>query len=166
MQTAPDFGPQRERAWDYIRFKVPPPVAFAVLTGAGIALHLLFPVRLMPYVGMARAAGLIVFALGVALTAMSIITLKRAGTDEKCLGPTTTIVHHGPYKWSRNPMYIGVMLWMVGLSLAINTIWILALVPVYFVFVHFLVVSREEQYLVDKFGEEYRDYQSRVRRWI
>jgi protein-S-isoprenylcysteine O-methyltransferase Ste14 len=80
--------------------------------------------------------------------------------------PTTSIVSTGPYRFTRNPIYLSMTLLAVGIAVLANTIWILVmLAPVLFV-MQFLVIAREESYLTRKFGEEYLRYKSKVRRWI
>ena len=80
--------------------------------------------------------------------------------------PTTSIVTSGPYQYSRNPLYLGLTLFFVGLTLTMNTWWgILALIPLVVV-MHNAVIVREEQYLEEKFGEIYRQYRSKVRRYL
>jgi protein-S-isoprenylcysteine O-methyltransferase Ste14 len=80
--------------------------------------------------------------------------------------PTTAIVFTGPYRFTRNPMYLGLALLQAGLAMVTNSLWpLLTLAPV-IVAVRRLVIDREERYLEAKFGEEYRAYKARVRRWV
>jgi protein-S-isoprenylcysteine O-methyltransferase Ste14 len=80
--------------------------------------------------------------------------------------PTTAIATDGPYRFTRNPIYLGMFLGLTGLAIGFNSLWILvAMVPFYFVIRHG-VVAREEAYLERKFGEVYLGYKSRVRRWF
>jgi protein-S-isoprenylcysteine O-methyltransferase Ste14 len=80
--------------------------------------------------------------------------------------PTTAIVTSGPYQYSRNPLYLGLTLIFVGLTLTMNTWWgIVALIPLVMV-MHNAVVLREERYLAEKFGESYRQYRAKVRRYL
>ena len=79
---------------------------------------------------------------------------------------TTAIVTHGPYRFTRNPIYLGMFLGQTGLAIGFDNLWILAtLIPFYLV-LRYGVVAREEAYLERKFGLVYSDYQSRVRRWL
>ena len=79
---------------------------------------------------------------------------------------TTTIVDTGPYRFTRNPIYLAMVLGLIGLAIAFNTLWLL-LVPVPFALVtRYGVIAREEAYLDRKFGDVYRRYRSRVRRWL
>ena len=91
---------------------------------------------------------------------------RRARTSPIPIRPTTALVTNGPYRFSRNPMYLSLVLLYVGLALRLNDFWVLALAPVVIVLVHYLAIVREEQYLERKFGQEYLDYKARVRRWL
>ena len=107
-----------------------------------------------------------IFADALALFVWAIVTIRKAGTQVETVKPTTAIVADGPYRFTRNPIYLGMMLSLIGLAIAFNTLWLLiALVPFYFVIRHG-VVAREEAYLERKFGSVYLDYKQRVRRWI
>ena len=110
--------------------------------------------------------GAIVFVLAVALFAWAIVTITRAGSNVPTNRPTTTIVEAGPYRFTRNPVYLGMFLGLIGLAIAFDNLWLLMmLMP--FVARHPLRRSgREEAYLERKFGDLYRGYRSRVRRWL
>ena len=110
--------------------------------------------------------GVLFFLAGIALNVGGFITQKRAGTDPIPFNPSTRIVSHGLYRFSRNPMYIGFALWTLAAAILINSVWMLLAVPIGLVLVNQLVVRREERYLERKFGDEYLSYKRRVRRWI
>lgn len=76
------------------------------------------------------------------------------------------IVQHGPYRLSRNPMYLSLAVIVLGIALAVNTVWLVAVLPVLLLWLQRGVIHREERYLARRFGEEYQAYRSRVRRWI
>ena len=80
--------------------------------------------------------------------------------------PTTAIVVHGPYRFTRNPMYVSLVGLYAGVTLFVNSAWPLILLPAVVLLVQRQVIAREEAYLEAKFGEEYRAYKARVRRWI
>ncbi|HEX9445990.1 MAG TPA: isoprenylcysteine carboxylmethyltransferase family protein [Candidatus Binatia bacterium] len=105
-------------------------------------------------------------ALGVGIAIWGMRTLLAAGTNVNPSRPTTAIVHSGPYRFSRNPLYVALTLFYSGLTLALDTWWgFIALVPI-LVLMHCGVVLREERYLERKFGENYRQYRSKVRRYL
>jgi protein-S-isoprenylcysteine O-methyltransferase Ste14 len=88
------------------------------------------------------------------------------GTRVETNKPTTRIVANGPYRFTRNPIYIGMLLGQAGLAVGFDSLWILAtLVPFYLV-IRYGVIAREEVYLESKFGDVYLSYMSRVRRWL
>jgi protein-S-isoprenylcysteine O-methyltransferase Ste14 len=81
-------------------------------------------------------------------------------------GPTGVLVTTGPFRFSRNPMYLAMSSLQLGIGLWLNTVWIVALLVPILVFIHRSVIEREERYMTEKFGEPYRDYQRAVRRWL
>ncbi len=110
--------------------------------------------------------GLALVVLGVGIAAWGRRTIKAAGTNVNPARPTTAIVASGPFRFSRNPLYLAVTLLYFGLTLVFNTWWgIVALVPL-LIIMHRGVVLREECYLEQKFGETYRQYRSKVRRYL
>ncbi|HNC45125.1 MAG TPA: isoprenylcysteine carboxylmethyltransferase family protein, partial [Acidobacteriota bacterium] len=80
--------------------------------------------------------------------------------------PANQIVAHGPFRFSRNPMYVAMTALTIGVSLLSNIGWILVFIPFILFALTMLVIRREEAYLTDAFGESYAQYCARVRRWI
>jgi protein-S-isoprenylcysteine O-methyltransferase Ste14 len=120
----------------------------------------ILPPHLVPWVGI----GLLLAGLAIGIPGR--LALRSAGTSVKPTQPTTAIVMRGPYRFTRNPLYVGLTCFFVGLTLAFDTGWgFVVLVPL-LVVMHFGVVRREESYLERKFGEEYRQYRGRVRRYL
>ena len=110
--------------------------------------------------------GTTVFLFALALAAWAIVTITRAGSNVPTNRPTTAIVESGPYRVTRNPIYLGMFLGLIGLAMAFDTFWLLvALVPFALV-IRYGVVAREEAYLERKFRDVYAGYRSRVRRWL
>jgi protein-S-isoprenylcysteine O-methyltransferase Ste14 len=143
----------------------PPPLLY----GSAFVLVLVFrwfwP---MPIFGHAVALwpGLALLVLGVGIAAWGGRTMHAAGTNVNPALPTTAIVASGPFRFSRNPLYLALTLLYLGLTLAFNTWWgIVVLAPV-LIIMHRGVVLREERYLEQKFGEIYRQYRSKVRRYL
>jgi protein-S-isoprenylcysteine O-methyltransferase Ste14 len=145
---------------------VRPPLALALAILGGLIAERLIPLPFLPETVPRSWAGISVIALGLALGAWAIATLRQAGTRVETTKPTTTIVTRGPYRLTRNPIYLGMLAILIGLAIALNTAWLLvASVPFYLV-IRFGVITREEAYLERKFGNTYRSYKSRVRRWV
>jgi protein-S-isoprenylcysteine O-methyltransferase Ste14 len=145
---------------------IPPPIAWALAVAAGLAADWLYPWQFVP-VSISRIwVGGGVFAVGFALAIWAVVTMRRAGTRVEPYKPTTTIVANGPYRFTRNPIYIGMFLGQAGLAIGLDDLWVLAtLVPFYLV-IRYGVIAREEAYLDRKFGAVYLGYKSRVRRWL
>ena len=80
--------------------------------------------------------------------------------------PTTTLGTAGPYRYSRNPLYIALTLAYLGAAVVVNTVWPVILLPGLLLVMQWGVISREERYLERRFGDEYRRYRTRVRRWL
>lgn len=132
---------------------VRPPIAWALAVLAGIALNWLMPLPFLPAVVSAGWLGAIAFFLALVLVAWAITTMTRAGSNVPTNLASTTIVEAGPYRFTRNPIYLGMVLGLVGLALAFNSLWLLiALVPFALV-IRYGVITREEAYLERKFGE-------------
>ena len=113
-----------------------------------------------------RWSGLVLVFAGVALAVAGRRTLLAAETNINPFKPTTAIVSSGPFAFTRNPLYLALTLIYLGLSLVLNTWWCFPLLLPVLLFIHFGVVVREERYLERKFGESYREYLSRVRRYL
>lgn len=113
-----------------------------------------------------QMAGIVLAAIGVAIVVWGAATFLRARTPIVPMHPATSMVTHGPYRFTRNPMYLGSTLAYVGLALALNTAWPLLLLPIVLVALFTFVIRREEQHLSDMFGAEYAAYKNRVRRWL
>jgi len=104
--------------------------------------------------------------IGVTVFAASIRNFSRAGTPVQGTRPTRTLVTTGIYGWSRNPIYLGMLFFLVGVGIVVRSPWILLLaVPLAITF-RYGVIAREEVYLERRFGDAYRDYKAHVRRWL
>ncbi len=110
--------------------------------------------------------GCVVFFIGATLLVVCIQGFMRAGTNVTTSQPSTTIVTHGPYKYSRNPIYVGLTLLYVALALLLNVMWAFLLLPIVLLIMHYGVIVREEAYLTAKFPAEYQAYRNDVRRWF
>jgi protein-S-isoprenylcysteine O-methyltransferase Ste14 len=143
-----------------------PPIAWAVAVLAGLALNWLMPLPFVPAAVPTGWLGAMVFALALALFAWSIATITQAGSNVPTNLPTTTIVDTGPYRFTRNPIYLGMVLGLIGLAIALNSLWLLLTLVPFAAVIRYGVIAREEAYLERKFGDVYRRYRARVRRWL
>ncbi len=108
--------------------------------------------------------GLILVSL--LIMALGVTQFRKAGTNVPPTRPTTALVTHGIYALSRNPLYISLSLLMAGIAVAADRGWILILLAPVLVVMRYGVIAREERYLERKFGDAYRAYKTRVRRWL
>ncbi len=142
----------------------PPPLIYAGALVIALALEWTRP---MPIFGASALwPGSALVALGVALAIWGRQALVAAGTNINPYRPSTAIADSGPYRFSRNPLYVSLTFMYAGLTLSFNTWWGVALLAPVLVLMHFGVVRREERYLENKFGDDYRRYRSRVRRYL
>jgi len=135
--------------------------------GAFLASLVLRWFRPLPIVGGApRWLGLVAIVIGFAIVRTGRRTMQAAGTNVNPSMPATTVVTSGPFRFTRNPLYVGLTLVYCGLTLAFDTWWGFILLAPVLATMHLGVVLREERYLERKFGEPYRQYRSRVRRYL
>ncbi|MDK1490479.1 isoprenylcysteine carboxylmethyltransferase family protein [Sinorhizobium sp. 7-81] len=145
---------------------VRPPIAWALAVVAGLVLDGLYPLPFLPAAVPAPWLGAVVFLAGLALLIWAATTFRRAGTHIQTTQPTTTIVEEGPYRYSRNPIYTGMFLGLIGFAFGFDSLWLLILLVPFYLVIRYGVVAREEDYLERKFGDAYRAYKSRIRRWL
>ena len=142
-----------------------PPLLFVGAVISGTTLQFLWPIH-PPAALPARIIGAGLALAGIALVVSAKKSLRRAGTHVRPDQPTTAIVSDGPYRFTRNPIYLGASTAYLGVTLLLNAFWpIPALMP-FFVLLHWGVVRREEEYLEQKFNDAYLAYKNRVRRWL
>ena len=151
---------------DTAQVLVRPPLIWALAAVVGIALGWLAPVPFMPMAALAPWFGGALFVLALALFGWAITTMTRSGSNVPTSKPTIAIVEAGPYRFTRNPIYLGMMLSLAGLAIAFDSLWSLLTLVLFFLIIRYGVVAREEAYLERKFGDVYRSYRARVWRWL
>ena len=142
----------------------PPPIVYALPLIAGLLINRWRPVALVPH-NLAAPLGIGFLVLGL-VGLPAIVAFRRAKTSPKPWKPTTALVTGGPYRFTRNPMYVGFTLLYAGITIWMNTAWPAFFLPFVLIVMQVGVITREEAYLTRLFGDEYRAYQQRVRRWI
>lgn len=142
-----------------------PPLIFAAHALAGGAAHWIWPMTPFP-AWPSRILGAALIITSGLIATLAKRAMNRAGTAIEPSQPTTAIVEDGPYRFTRNPMYLSLCLLYLGIALLIDGLWPLLLLASLAVTLHFGVIRREERYLAAKFGETYLAYQQRVRRWV
>lgn len=145
--------------------RVHPPIIYAISILSGIGLQNLHALP-MPFGLAQREYGMVVLLLAIGLAAWSLMQFHAAGTDVRPDKPDSTLITGGPFRYSRNPLYIVLSLVQLTAAIWLNNGWILALLPVSIVVITIYAIRREERYLEQLFGQPYRDYKSRVRRWL
>ncbi|HME71503.1 MAG TPA: isoprenylcysteine carboxylmethyltransferase family protein [Myxococcota bacterium] len=148
-----------------VRF--PPPLVYLMAVIAGGLLHyFLFPLPLVlprtARVGVAVLTAL----MGVALMGSAFVLFRRTGQDPKPWKSTPEVISTGIYRFTRNPIYMGMALIQLSIGIGLGNGWIVALVPAVLVIIYAIAIRHEEAYLERKFGEAYTNYKASVRRWL
>jgi protein-S-isoprenylcysteine O-methyltransferase Ste14 len=150
---------------DHADVRIPPPLIYVAGFVLGLALERFFPELVLPKIP-SRVAALLCIALGVTIAVWSVGLFHRERTSFVPIKPTTTLVIYGPYRFTRNPMYLGLVCVYLGIALWFGIFWALILLPAVMALIQRYVIIREEQYLERKFGGAYLKYKADVRRWI
>lgn len=140
-----------------------PPIVFLVAIVVGVALNREWPLHFVPATLWPLGAMLVLAA--VSLFLLSLREFRLAGTPVQRQKPTTTIVRTGPYRFSRNPIYLSFVLLLIGLSVWLNDLWLLIVLVPPVVYIAGVVIPREER-ILDRMFPEYSSYRAAVRRWI
>ncbi len=142
----------------------PPPLIHGAGLVAGLLLSAAAPVARVP--APLRAVGALSLLVGSGFIGLSLREMRRARTSVSPYQPTDALVEAGPYRLSRNPIYVGFALIHAGVALLTGAVWALVtLVPAVTV-IRFGVIAREERYLRRRLGRPYEEYAARVRRWL
>jgi protein-S-isoprenylcysteine O-methyltransferase Ste14 len=153
------------RSDDRPRVIAPPPLIALIMIAAGFAANLIQP---LPFIdGNARyiAGGALLILSGI-ITSTAFLQMKRAGTNVDVRKPATTVVTDGIYSYTRNPMYVSLVIFLAAVSILLDNLWIMALIPLFVAVMRRGVIEREERYLEEKFGAQYTEYKNHVRRWL
>jgi len=148
--------------------KVLPPFIYLAGLIVGYVVWWFWPLPVVPaeWSVAVRVVGGVAFAAGAWVMLSAVAMFHRVGEDPNPMAPTKVLAIDGPYRFTRNPMYLGMALIVGGLALLGNALWpLLALVPGIFI-IRTQVIDKEEHYLEAKFGGQYRDFKGRVRRWL
>jgi len=138
-----------------------PPAIHLVAIAIGFLLQWAVPIRISGL----RIPGFVLLAIALGLIVWTAILMSRAGTTPNPTRPTTALLIGGPFRFTRNPMYLAWELIVIGVGLAANAPWVMVMAVPAALLTRRLVIDKEERYLESKFGTEYLNYKSRVRRW-
>ena len=152
---------------DHAAIIAPPPLLLALCIAAGFIAQHLKRLPLFPGApAFLRPLCISFFAVAAIIFFSAIRELVRHHTHPSPYKPTAELVVGGTYSWTRNPIYIALLLIVLALAVGVNSAWLLLSAMTLFVLLHFGVVKREEHYLSTKFGSIYDAYYRRVPRWI
>jgi protein-S-isoprenylcysteine O-methyltransferase Ste14 len=144
----------------------PPPLVFLGFTLLGVILRYTAGPIPFPVAFWARLLGVVALLAGLTIIVSARTWFTRTGQSPIPWKPTPELILRGPYRFTRNPMYVGITCIQVGLGVAVGNPWISLLAPLALLTVHFIAVLPEEQYLAQKFGPSYHEYCARVRRYL
>jgi protein-S-isoprenylcysteine O-methyltransferase Ste14 len=154
---------------DAAAVRVFPPAVPLLAILLGVVLDRVWPIDL----GFELAAparhwlgGAVAFGALLGLGFWSVLIMRRSGQSENPWKPTLHIIERGPFRISRNPMYLQMVLVCVGVAIALSNWWVLILTPAAAWVLHRFAILPEEDYLERKFGADYLAYKRRVRRWL
>src|SRR5437899_7667363 len=142
-----------------------PPLVYLSAIVLGLLLHFIWPVRLVSRAVSVPLGGTVML-VAVALFLYAVRTFRTAGTPVPGNRPTTIIVRTGPYRWSRNPIYLSFSLLQLGVAFWVNSLWLLVTLMPAVALMSFVVIPREEHYLESRFPSDYLPYKASVRRWL
>ncbi len=143
----------------------PPPFIYLGWLLVGFVIDYFLPAPLLPGLVQYVAGGLLI-ALSLALVVSSFRQFRKHGTNVRPDKPDTAILSEGPYRFTRNPIYLAGAILYLGISICADAPWSLAMIVPALLIMNFLVIPQEERYLERTFGEEYLGYKSTVRRWL
>lgn len=143
---------------------VPAPVIFGGVLILGVLLNWGLPLVFFPGRS-AQIAGVIIVVLGFLIGGSGVIEMRRAHTSPDPREPTTALVEKGVFRYTRNPLYLSLFVFFLGVAVFFDVLWLILLFPVFFFVVERWTVKPEESYLERKFGETYLQYKKRVPRW-
>ena len=141
---------------------IPPPAFYGAALGAGILLERVRPLEL----DVGTVAPTVVLATGAGFVVGGILGVIRHKTTIIPHRPVSALITTGAYRFSRNPMYTGLAIMVLGAAMMLGTWWPIILLPAAVTAIRTLVIAPEERYLAEHFEQTYRDYQRAVRRWL
>jgi len=144
--------------------RILPPVYFLAAVCLMAALHFLFPIkRILPA---AYSSGGVLILIGMFLILWAVRLFVKAGTAIKPFEESSRLVVAGPYRWSRNPIYLGMAIILLGIGLALGTLTPFAIIPLFVWLIQKHFIAHEEAMLDKSFGAAYAEYKKRIRRWL
>lgn len=149
-----------------LRLIAPPPVMYIGALLLGVVIHVLSPISIFSATPAQEILAGFLLVLSGAFARWAFLTMRRLGTTANPKKPSETLVTDGPFRISRNPIYVAMTGLYIGLAFLVNSAWPLILLIPLLMLMQWGVILREERYLSWKFGSEYTAYSLRVRRWL
>ena len=145
--------------------RVHPPIIYAISILSGIGLNNLWPLS-MPFMLHGRFYGSLIIAPATLIAVWSLLHFHRHDTDVRPDKPDSALITSGPYRFTRNPLYIVLSLAQITVAVWLDNLWVLLLVIPSIIVITRYAITREELYLEQLFGQKYLEYKQRVRRWL
>jgi len=156
-----------EHEKDGAAVRIAPPFVYLGGVIIGIVLHaFVMPLAIELSLGLRIALAVAAGVLSLVLMGDAIKLFRRTGQDPKPWESTPEIVSTGVYRFTRNPMYVGMAVLQIAMGIGLGNWWLIILVPVVLAIVYMIAVRHEEVYLQRKFKDQYLDYKTSVRRWL
>jgi protein-S-isoprenylcysteine O-methyltransferase Ste14 len=136
-----------------------------ILIGLPILCHFLFPIKIVvtrPYTYL----GIVVMLLGLGLNIEAARHFRQVGTGFQLQGGGAALVTSGPFHFSRNPMYLGMLIWLLGLAVLLGSLISFVFPLLFYLLVNTFVIPLEERHMEQLFGDEYHQFTQRTRRWL
>ncbi|MCC3862144.1 methyltransferase family protein [Pseudemcibacter aquimaris] len=150
---------------DHAKIIMHPPVFYIIAALIGLGIDYFFPLS-FGFEGATGTAGILLFILGVIIAILSMKNFAKDKQSPSVHAPTHNIYTSGIYGYTRNPIYLGALIWLMAAAVYFDKAWIFIMSAPLIVFLNKAVIEKEEAYLEEKFGDEYRSYKKKVRRWI
>ena len=145
--------------------KIPPPLLLLLCVLTGYGAHYFLP-KYFVSENIRYPVGILLTVLGFLIPTLCLFKFKKAKTNVEPWRPANKLIIEGIYNYSRNPIYVGLLIVGLGISVLVNSLWMLLILIPFIFLLHILVIQKEEAYLESRFGDEYLDYKKKVRRWI
>ncbi|MCB9268555.1 MAG: isoprenylcysteine carboxylmethyltransferase family protein [Lewinellaceae bacterium] len=145
---------------------IPPPIIYVLFYFGGLKLNKLLPVKLSGWHGESKLFGILLIGLCLIFLLPSLWKFFRTRNTLITIKPASSLQTNGIYAWSRNPMYLGLLLLYAGIAFINQNYWAVLILPLVTLIIREYVILREEKYLTRAFSDEYLNYKVKVRRWL
>ncbi len=144
---------------------MPVPMVYFIFILMGLGVDYFWPFSFLPQ-SILNPIGYTVIILSFLLFGLVLREFSKSNTSIDHRKPTTEVIVSGPFRYSRNPVYVSLTMLVIGIAIVADSIWVIVTAVPSVLIIHYFVILKEETYLLDKFGDEYQQYMRTVRRWI